>query len=37
VGVLKGLKYARRLGYRAVELNIDSSAVVQLINANSID
>jgi hypothetical protein len=33
VGVLEGLKYARRIGYRAVELNIDLSALVQLINA----
>ncbi|GAU31911.1 hypothetical protein TSUD_270960 [Trifolium subterraneum] len=30
-GVLEGLRYVRRLGFRKVELNIDSAAVVQVI------
>jgi ribonuclease HI len=30
-GVFEGLKYAKRLGFMAIELNIDSSAVVQVI------
>ncbi|MCI23311.1 ribonuclease H protein, partial [Trifolium medium] len=27
-GIFEGLKYARRLGYDAVELNVDSTVVV---------
>ncbi|PNY05004.1 ethylene responsive transcription factor 1b [Trifolium pratense] len=32
-GVLEGLRYVRRLGFRKVELNIDSVAVVQVIKS----
>ncbi|PNX57473.1 histone H2A, partial [Trifolium pratense] len=32
-GVLEGLKYVRRLGFRKVELHIDSKVVVQVVGA----
>jgi ribonuclease HI len=35
-GVLEGLKLVRRLGFRKVELHIDSIAVVQVVKARSL-
>ncbi|MCI30277.1 putative non-LTR retroelement reverse transcriptase, partial [Trifolium medium] len=32
-GVFEGLKYARRLGYDVVELNVDSMVVKQALNS----
>ncbi|GAU43826.1 hypothetical protein TSUD_399190 [Trifolium subterraneum] len=34
-GVLEGLKYARRLGYQAIDLNVDSLAVKQVLTSGS--
>jgi ribonuclease HI len=35
--VFEGLKYAKRLGFMAIELNIDSSAVVQVIKTERLN